>query len=669
MFAARFDPTAVYAEPENGKKRRRDDDDSGSESSDESGAEMVELSGGEGSPSESEKKTKKTGKKEQKKSGTTKGEEAESDSLSEDSSGEESEGSSSEDSEDSSNDSSEEPIEDPLEASKPTLPAKKSPADSLTVTKEVSDPMEVDSIENDPAYVSKHLHIFKKLQKVQKNTQNDSSSEEEQDDVEMQDLVPMPQPALPRDRRLHANHAIFKNLDWLAKPRYTAPENTQSFEKFALSPFMMRNLADLGFKEAFSVQIAVLEMLLEDMRRNRLRPDSRGDLLVNAATGSGKTLAYVVPIVEALHQRVVLRVRAIVLVPTRPLVGQVRSTFSQLSRGTSLQIVGLRNDVSVKEEGLRLLSSVPDVVISTPGRLVDHIKNGSILVSLLRYLVIDEADRLLNQTFQNWAQVLVSAIEERSSGDIANKWELRVQKLFFSATLTTDAGKLSLLKFYRPRLVVVNSEDLLVREMFSVPVTLEEHKIQLGSAKSALKPLILARFLLSQGKRANVLVFAKLNEAVLRLSRLLELIFARIAVLNNLSVAYINSTNNSASIRGRVLRDFASQQVNILVATDLIARGLDMASITDVVNYDLPNSAREYVHRVGRTARANQKGNAYSFCFGKGEGKWLHTILRDVGRRRPVETVEVETKDLLTEGDKEAYEEALGELQKQVLAK
>ncbi|ABN65577.2 ATP-dependent RNA helicase DBP6 (DEAD-box protein 6) [Scheffersomyces stipitis CBS 6054] len=532
------------------------------------------------------------------------------------------------------------------------------PNDAMDVDSEVNTEVDVD-------YVSKYKSVFDKFKKSVPETKkiDSESSSEEEDDVEMQDLMPLPQPALPRDKRLISSNSHLKNLDWLATPIYASPEDSKPFSEFEISPFLLKNLERDNFTTAFSVQIAIMDILLHDIKRNRLEPDVKGDILVNAATGSGKTLAYSIPIIEALHNRVVPRVRAIVLVPTKPLINQVKATFVQLSRGTNLSVVSLRNDVSIKEEGIKIVNSPPDIIVSTPGRLVEHISNKSINLNSLQFLVIDEADRLLNQSFQNWCQVLISSLE--GDVNIAEEWKITPQKLIFSATLTTDSGKLSALKFQKPRLVIVNDRKQLVNEIFNVPSSLSEYTIQFGTAKASIKPLILAKYLLENNKLSNVLIFTKSNEASIRLCKLLELMFGKLHP--SMNIAYINSTNNKSAIRTKILKDFSTQKINILVATDLIARGIDILSITDVINYDLPNSSREYVHRVGRTARANQTGHAYTLCFGKGEAKWFKKIISDVGRGdKTIEKVEIELKELIVAEDENVYNECLESLSKQV---
>lgn len=532
-------------------------------------------------------------------------------------------------------------------------------------TNKVDDNMEIDlQPEVDPDYIHKHQAIFNKFkQSTESETIEQDKEEDGEEDanIEQHSLVPLPQPALPRDRKLSSVSTHTKNLDWLTKPQYASPLDKKAFTDFKLSSFMIKNLEKMGFTEAFSVQISVLNMMLPEIEAQKLKPDRVGDILVNASTGSGKTLAYLIPIIESLYRRVVPRVRAIILVPTKPLINQVKSTLLQLSSGTNLQIAALKNDVSINDEKDLLTKSVPDIIVSTPGRLVEHLLNDSINLSSLQYLIIDEADRLLNQSFQNWSNVLLDKID--SQINIAEVWKLSVQKLVFSATLTTDAGKLSSLKFYNPRLIIVNDSKQLVNEIFTVPVTLSEFKIHLGVAKNSLKPLILTKFLISTNKLSNVLIFTKSNESSIRLTELLTSLFQKLSI--NLKIAFINSTNNRTSIRSKILKQFSNQEVNILITTDLIARGIDVASITDVINYDLPNSSREYVHRVGRTARANQVGHAYSFCFGKGENSWFNKLAHEVSRSKEVENVDLNVKELISDRDEEIYQQALHELQQQ----
>ncbi|CAK7894071.1 ATP-dependent RNA helicase Dbp6p [[Candida] anglica] len=684
MFAQRFDPTAAFGgdekvkkvliKPRNGTKRAREvdsDGDSGSDDDDNSSDSSDSDDSSSSSDSDSDSSDD-----------TSASNDSDSDDSSSNDSDSDDSSSSDSDSDDSSDSESKNITEDatPITASSPSdSPAEIPPISSTSKTSNEispSDDMDVDVPEEDPNYISKHSAIFKKLKKAvkeddEKPEDDGESIEEDVIMTETQDLAPLPQPELPRDKRLRATAAHSKNLDWLATPTYSSPEHSQPFEDFPLSSFMLKNLKSMGYDHAFSVQVSILSLMMAEIKSAKIRPDScKGDILVNASTGSGKTLAYSIPIVESLHTRVVPRVRAVVLVPTKPLISQVRTTMMQLAKGTNLSVVSLKNDKSIADEGAKLLANEPDIIVSTPGRLVEHIQRGSISLKALEYLVIDEADRLLNQSFQDWCQVLVSTIAANyPAGDnISNQWMKPTQKLIFSATLTTDAGKLASLKLQSPRLIIVNDQKQLVNEVFSVPQSLSEFKIQIGTSKASLKPLIVAKFLLQQQKNANVLIFTKSNDSSLRLAHLLTLIFQKLnSGEHQHTVAYLNSTNNTASSRTKILKDFGQQKINIVVATDLIARGIDLLSIETVINYDLPNSSREYVHRVGRTARANQVGSAYTFCFGKGEGKWYKKLMREVGRgEKNVEDIEVNTNELLESNDEDIYDECLQELQKSV---
>ncbi|CAN3372158.1 hypothetical protein DIURU_004654 [Diutina rugosa] len=498
----------------------------------------------------------------------------------------------------------------------------------------------------------KHQHILNKFhQAAAQSTQEADEIEEDEPEpeVELAPLEPMPQPALPRDKKLHTVK-LQANLDWLTQAHYVDPSRTVAFEDLGVSENTTKNLAKMGFTEAFSVQVAVLEHFAS-LKSVVPRPDVKGDLLVNAATGSGKTLAYTVPIVESLQSRVVPRVRAVVIVPTKPLINQVVSTFTAVAKGTSLSVLALKTERSLKEEATKITTNCPDIIVSTPGRLVEHLQSKVLDLSTVQYLVIDEADRLLNQSFQNWAHVVTESVTTTSN--VARSFtHIPVVKMVFSATLTSDAGKLAVLNFQKPHLLVVNDAQELVNEMFSVPATLTEQWLHLGSAKSAFKPWVLAKYLIATNATQNTLVFCKSNDASLRLAKLLAMVLATMG--STTAVGYINSTNNKAQQRKQVLDGFSAGTTGILVTTDLFARGIDILSIRTVVNYDLPNSSREYVHRVGRTARAGQAGTALSMTFGKGEQKWFKSLMSDISRKQPVaDDVEVPS---MTSEDTNVYE-------------
>lgn len=517
----------------------------------------------------------------------------------------------------------------------------------------------IDAQEHNPKF-SSILSRFN--QSIHQSHELENTEEQEaeviHEEVEQHAIAPLPQPALPRDHRLTAAQRS-NNLNWLAQPLLIKTTELKPFEEFDISPQILKNLHSMGFNKAFASQIKTLELLLPEIN-NKLNPDAiRGDVLVNASTGSGKTLAYTIPVIQSLMNRVVPRVRCIILVPTRPLINQVFKTLIEVSKGIDLNIVTLgKSDVSLREESRKLIQNVPDIVVTTPGRLVDHLNMESFKLDDLQWCVIDEADKLLNQSFQDWSNVLISKLQDPNSGNLSKRFKRPLTKMIFSATLTTDAGKLSALQFRSPRLILVNNEDSILQsdKIFTLPSTLKEHYTKFSSSNASYKPLILLKLLQSFASN-HTLVFTKSNDATLRLSTLLKNLTSSLCpeiVVNN-----INSQLNS-STRAKLLSQFEQGTISVLVATDLIARGLDLKTIRNVVNYDLPPSSREYVHRVGRTARAGDSGDAYTIVVGRGEGQFFERIGRDINRPTPVESITLQD---ISEKEKEIYQGALNELQ------
>ncbi|KAH3670556.1 hypothetical protein OGAPHI_001071 [Ogataea philodendri] len=507
---------------------------------------------------------------------------------------------------------------------------------------------------------------------------NGDASVSEQADVEM-DVAPLPQPKLPRDKSLYSQERKNKNLDWLTEPEYHDTLQTKPFKEFepAIDSAIISNLeSKFGISSAFSVQINVIESLMRDIAANRLDPTPFGDYLVNASTGSGKTLAYLIPIVHSLIGRVVPRIRCIILVPTKPLITQVYATILQLTRGININALALRSDTSVKEETDKLATVNPDILVTTPGRLVEHVTNGLDL-SQLRFLVVDEADRLLNQSFQNWCDVLVSKLEQQQQfgpgQTFYNTFGVKCTKLIFSATLTTDSEKLHHLKLFKPKLIVINNTEQLVNELYQIPLNLEEKYIRVNEKLSFFKPMVLLKFLQQQQYSSHGLVFTKSNESAIRLSRLLSILCTKLQL--DLDILCINYSLKTQQ-RTQLLRRF-DEQGGILVATDLIARGMNMDSIKFVVNYDLPLSTKEYIHRVGRTARANRPGTAFTLCFGDGEYKWFKKLVYSGGvinrNGKQIDEIKVvrqddehTAEDFVLELDRDVYDESLDLLEKEI---
>ncbi|GAA5905577.1 hypothetical protein JCM8208_005775 [Rhodotorula glutinis] len=442
---------------------------------------------------------------------------------------------------------------------------------------------------------------------------------------------------------------------------------------------------EMGVEEWFAVQTAVLPFLLP---ASAIPPalyspfNPPRDVCVSAPTGSGKTLSYVVPIVETLQHRVVTRLRALVLLPTRDLVGQVRETFESYLKGTGLKVgVATGQHSFAHEQNVLVGESVPadceggqsqvDILIATPGRLIDHLKaTKGFSLQHLRFLVVDEADRLLTQSFHDWLPTVLSALKPsfsaaaladkendmdptggrrerrtkvregglkeadalapswwdaegkpgRVASDVDERCHGSCQKLLFSATLSRDPAKIDALHLHRP--VYISIEDALDPHAedegvdnelkFTFPAELSEHMI---ISPASHKPLYLFH-LLHTLSISSALCFTKSVEAATRLAKLVEFFEeARIAAEGEGAkrvVVKAYSSELAPGERNKVLRDFKKGAVQMLICSDLIARGIDIPNVSHVISYDIPADMRKYVHRVGRTARAGNKGDAWS---------------------------------------------------------
>ena len=485
------------------------------------------------------------------------------------------------------------------------------------------------------------LSRFKTVMQKQTDLPTDSMDTDKIDDeehVEVKDVAPLPQLRLPKDRQLYAQLHKNKNLDWLTKPAYYDSALSKPFTDFkpSVHDTLLKNLDnEFQIKDAFSVQITLIEELLKDIKRGRLDPVPRGDYLINAATGSGKTLAYLVPIVQhilGVPGELKIKdsgIKAVIIVPTKPLVQQVYADALKLTKGTDINVMALKSggDISISEERNKLKSNLMDVLITTPGRLVEHLEN--IDFKVLRFLIVDEADRLLNQNFQDWCDLVMNKIESTESDgdrDIDSVFKLKVIKIVLSATLTTNSEKLTHLRLFKPRLVIVNSDD--TNELYQLPRTLDEKVITVTEKLSQFKPLILLRFFQWIDKLGNKydnsgIIFTKSNESTIRLTKLLNLLVAKLGL--DLKIGCINSMMDNQD-RAKALKNL-DDQGGLLICTDLLSRGINLTSVKFVINYDLPGSTKEYIHRIGRTARAGHKGTAITLCYGEGEFKWFKRIV------------------------------------------
>ena len=368
--------------------------------------------------------------------------------------------------------------------------------------------------------------------------------------------------------------------------------STISFQDLPLRPATRSAIAALGYSTPTPIQDAALPSLLAGR-----------DVVGQARTGSGKTLAFALPIIERTDQRL-LAVQALVLVPTRELAAQVAGVVRALSRGQPLRTLLLVGGLSLGPQKAELQRGV-QVVVGTPGRVLDHLRQGTLRLERVRIAVLDEADEMLDRGFgPDVERILAATPRER-------------QTALFSAThpewLTAMAAK----HMREPVSVRVDPA--------SQPVEHVEHAVYDVPEGGKLAAL---RLLLDERPPGVTLVFGRTKHGVKKLARQLEGLGYPVAALQG---------NMSQNARDRVMADFRSGATPILLATNVAARGLDVENVAQVINYELPETADLLTHRVGRTGRMGRAGEAITLLTPVDEVAW-RKLLRELKRppaRRP----------------------------------
>ena len=358
------------------------------------------------------------------------------------------------------------------------------------------------------------------------------------------------------------------------------------FSQLGLSPTACASLARLGYSTPTPIQTKAIPLVLSGV-----------DLLARAQTGTGKTAAFGLPIVQRLVKRgVTPKPRALVLVPTRELALQVHQSLAAYAGPSQLRVVAIFGGVGMGPQ-LQALRQGVDVIVATPGRLIDHVQRRSADLSSIEMLILDEADRMLDMGFLPPLKRIAAALPRER------------QTLLFSATLPDEVINLSK-QFTRAAVRV----DVSGEQVVAVQVTHQVHHVTVDRKRDVLTDI------LTQDDKGQALVFCRTKRGANRVGEDLGFRGIRAGVIHG---------NKSQSARNRALDDFKSGRVRVLVATDIAARGLDIARLPLVVNFDLPLVAEDYVHRVGRTGRAGLDGRAVSLvsartsrCFGTFSGWW-----------------------------------------------
>jgi len=346
------------------------------------------------------------------------------------------------------------------------------------------------------------------------------------------------------------------------------------FNDLNLSDPILRSLKDQNYKEPTPIQAEVIPAIL-----------NKSDIMAAAQTGTGKTAAFVLPILSILsnpknnykgHQ-----LRALIVTPTRELAAQVRESVNTYSKYLSIRSTAVYGGARIHNQKLKLRKGI-DVLVATPGRLLDLMSQGYISLKDISYFVLDEADRMLDMGFINDIKKIIDKLPRQR------------QSLFFSATMPNNILKLS-------NSILNYPEKVSVHQTSATADTIDQLIYYTNkSDKRALLTDILKNKVLSQ-----VLIFSRTKHGADRLVKNLK--------KKNIAAVAIHG-DKSQPQRQRALKSFKNKEVRVLVATDIAARGIDIDKLNFVINFDIPNEPETYVHRIGRCGRAGEKGQSISIC-------------------------------------------------------
>lgn len=345
------------------------------------------------------------------------------------------------------------------------------------------------------------------------------------------------------------------------------------FSSLGLSPALLKKVAEQNYTEPYPIQREAIPTILK-----------RKDILGIAKTGSGKTVSYVLPILMNMHGNTITKnrhVNVLVLVPTRELAMQVSEVFLLFSSGLTerIKIMAVFGGVSINPQMMGLQGV--NILVATPGRLLELVESKAVHLSAIDTLVLDEADKMLNMGFREEMSLILKLLPKKR------------QNLLFSATLNEDVTKINQLLLHDP--VVIKTE-------------VEEDNFdsiqQLGYFVTEEKKGPLLRYLIKTNDMKQVLIF---TSSVYKADNVADKLRK-----NGIKASAIHS-KKSQGARNEALGKFKSGELRVLVATDLISRGIDIQFLPYVINYELPRSPKDYIHRIGRTGRAESSGEAISF--------------------------------------------------------
>ncbi len=367
------------------------------------------------------------------------------------------------------------------------------------------------------------------------------------------------------------------------------------FSTLGLRPEILSAIEQKGYSSATPIQAKSIPLILKG-----------GDVFAGAQTGTGKTAAFTLPILELLSQKTSTskKPRVLVLTPTRELAAQVAENIAAYGKNLPLKTAVVFGGVSINPQKKQFRDGV-DIVVATPGRLIDHSEQKTVDLSGIEVLVLDEADRMLDMGFIHSIRKIIKLLPKKR------------QNLLFSATYSNEIKKLSEGLLHKPALIEVARRN-----------TTAETVKQLVYHVDKLQKRHLLVHLIKTGNWNQVLVFTRTKHGANRLAKQLN--------SADITASAIHG-NKSQGARTRALAEFKSNEIRVLVATDIAARGLDISKLPHVVNFELPNISEDYVHRIGRTGRAGSNGAAVSLVCAD-ERKYLSDIEKLIKQKITVKT-------------------------------
>ena len=367
------------------------------------------------------------------------------------------------------------------------------------------------------------------------------------------------------------------------------PEAALKFADFPFHPDILKDIEAAGYVTPTPIQAACIQPALDGK-----------DLIGLAQTGTGKTAAFALPIIQRLAHT--SEMGALVLAPTRELARQISSMFNDLGRSSGVRVATVVGGMPI-EKDWKALVSWPSVLVATPGRLIDHIESGNVDLRDIKVFVVDEADRMHDMGFIPQIERIIAELPQER------------QTLMFTATMPKDVEQIAVRHMREPAMVQVGRR--------SAPAESAEQQL-FQTHEDDRTPLLLHLLGQSDGR---VLIFVRTKRGVDRLARAVSNRFPGVARLH---------ADRAQSDRNEAMEGFRNSKYRIMIATDIAARGLDVADIEHVINYDFPQSADDYVHRIGRTARVGAKGLATSFVTGQ-DRRFLPALENLVGGQLPLQ--------------------------------